>query len=99
MIIFKKSNFRNIYNCSVLAIRHRNELVRQNISEIYLRAGDLLIIYGTEDEIAELVNQKLLIVLSEYKEKKVDYKKALPALLIAIGVVSAAAFELTSILL
>ncbi len=95
----KKSNFRNIYNCSVLAIRHRNELVRQNISEIYLRAGDLLIIYGTEDEIAELVNQKLLIVLSEYKEKKVDYKKALPALLIAIGVVSAAAFELTSILM
>ena len=95
----KKASFRNMYNCSVLAIRHRNELVQENISEINLREGDLLMIYATEDEISELVNQKVVIVLSEHQEKKVNYRKAIPALIIAVGVVSAAAFGITSILI
>lgn len=95
----KRASFRNIYNCSVLAIRNRNELVQENISEINLREGDLLMIYATEDEISELVNQKVVIVLSKYKDKKMNYRKAIPALLIAIGVVSAAAFGITSILI
>lgn len=95
----KKASFRNMYNCSVLAIRHRNELVQENISEINLREGDLLMIYATEDEISELVNHKVVIVLSEHQEKKVNYRKALPALIIAVGVVSAAAFGITSILI
>lgn len=95
----KKTSFRNLYNCSVLAIRHRNELVQENISEINIREGDLLMIYASEDEISELVNQKIVIVLSEHTEKKINYRKAIPALIIAVGVVAAAAFELTSILI
>jgi di/tricarboxylate transporter len=74
-------------------------LVQENISEINLREGDLLMIYATEDEISELVNQKVVIVLSEHQEKKVNYRKAIPALIIAVGVVSAAAFGVTSILI
>ncbi len=95
----KKARFRNIYNCSVLAIRHRDDLVQENISEITLREGDLLLIYATEAEISELVIQKVVIILSEHKEKKINFRKAIPALVIAIGVVSAAAFDLTSILI
>lgn len=95
----KKASFRSIYNCSVLGIRHRNELVQNNISEIMLREGDLLMIEATDDEISKLVNQKMVIVLSEHKEKKINFRKAIPALIIAIGVVSAAAFHLTSILI
>lgn len=95
----KGVNFRNVYNCSVIAIRHRNEVVQENISEIQLREGDLLMIYASEEEIAELVNQKVIIVLSEHREKKINYRKAIPALIIAIGVISAAAFNVTSILI
>lgn len=95
----KKARFRNVYNCSVLAVRHRNETVKENISDVTLKEGDLLIIYATEDEINELVNAKLIIILSEHKEKRINYRKAIPALLIALGVVSAAAFEITSILI
>jgi len=95
----KKASFRNMYNCSVLAIRHRNELVKEDISEIDLREGDLLMIYATQDEISELVNQKVVIVLSEHQEKKINYRKAIPALIIAVGVVSVAAFGITSILI
>ncbi len=95
----KQTNFRNVYNCSVLAVRHREELVQENISELTLRAGDLLIIYATEDEIYDLVDQKVVIILSERKVKKINYRKAIPALIIAVGVVVVAAFEVTSILI
>lgn len=95
----KQANFRNVYNCSVLAVRHREELVQENISELTLRAGDLLIIYATEEEIHDLVDQKVVIILSERKVKKINYRKAIPALIIAVGVVMFAAFEVTSILI
>lgn len=95
----KQANFRNVYNCSVLAVRHREELVQENISELTLRAGDLLIIYATEEEIHDLVDQKVVIILSERKVKKINYRKAIPALIIAVGVVVVAAFEVTSILI
>lgn len=95
----KEVSFRNVYSCTVLAIRQRNEMVENNISEVTLKEGDLLMIYASEDEISELVDTKLIIVLSEHQEKKVNYKKAIPALVIAVGVVTAAALGITSILI
>ncbi len=83
----------------MLAIRHRNEIVEKDISDVTLRAGDLLIIYASDEEISELVNEKLIIVISEHLQKRINYKKALPALLIAFGVVAAAALDITSILI
>lgn len=95
----KNTRFRNLYNCSVLAIRQRNEVIKENISEVIIKEGDLLLIDGTKEEINELIRSKIVILLSELNVQKVNYKKAIPALIIAIGVVSAAAFNLTSILI
>jgi len=95
----KKVNFRNIYNCSVLAVRHRDETVKENISDVTLMDGDLLIIYASEEEINQLEKSKLIIILSAYKEMGINYKKAIPALLIAFAVVTAAALDITSILI
>jgi len=95
----KSIRFRNVYNCSVLAIRHRNDLISDNLSEVTIKAGDMLLVYGTKEELNELVRNKIVLLLSELDEQKVNYKKAIPALLIAVGVVSAAAFNLTSILI
>lgn len=95
----KGISFRNVYNCSVLAIRQRNEVIQENISEVIIKAGDMLLINGTKEEINELVKNKIVILLSELDVQKVNYKKAVPALLIAVGVVSAAAFNLTNILI
>lgn len=95
----KSTSFRNVYNCSVLAIRHRNEVVKENLSEVIIKEGDLLLINGTKEEINELIKNKIVILLSELNVQKVNYKKAIPALFIAIGVVSAAAFNLTNILI
>ncbi len=95
----KSSQFRNIYNCSVLAIRHREEVTHENISDIIIKEGDMILIYGTKVELDKLLQSKLIILLSEHAVSKIDYKKAIPALLIAVGVVSAAAFGITSILI
>jgi di/tricarboxylate transporter len=40
-----------------------------------------------------------VVTLSEYQNRNIDYRKAIPALLIITGVVAAAAFNLTSILI
>lgn len=95
----KKISFRNVYNCTVLAIRHREEIVEENISDVTLKEGDLLMIYSSDDQITTLVKAKLIIVLSEHLQKKINYKKAIPALLVAVGVVTAAALDITSILI
>jgi len=95
----KDYRFRNKYNCSVLAIRHRNETIEENLSDVTIKAGDLLLIYATKDELEELVKDGIAILISEYKKPKVDYRKAIPALIIAVGVVTAAALGITSILI
>lgn len=95
----KTSRFRNMYNCSVLAIRHRNETIKSELSDIIIREGDMLMLYAEKEDLNALLKRKTLILLSEHQTKKINYKKAIPALLIAIGVVLAAALNLTSILI
>jgi len=95
----KTLKFRNVYNASVLAIRNRDKTADANLGDIEIQAGDLLVIYATRDELSELLNQNLLISLSEHKETSINYKKAIPAILIAIGVVTCAALNITSILI
>lgn len=95
----KKLNFRSIYNCSVLAIRQRDAVIKENISDVVIKGGDMLLIRGTKEEINKLVKNKIIILLSEFDIPKINYRKAIPALIIAIGVVSAAAFDLTNILI
>lgn len=95
----RASRFRNMYNCSVLAIRHRNETKKSDLSDIIIKEGDMLVLYAEKEELNALLRRKKLILLSEHSTEKFNYKKAIPALLIAVGVVLAAALNLTSILI
>ncbi|MDB5261556.1 MAG: transport protein containing TrkA C-terminal domain [Adhaeribacter sp.] len=95
----EKLDFRNVYHASVLAIRHRDETITQHLPEVVLKEGDMLLLYAGKTNIAKLAAQKLVVTLSKYKARKVDYKKAVPALLIGIGVVAAAALNITSLLI
>lgn len=92
-------NFRRQYNCSVLAIRQRGEILYEKLPDVKLMEGDMLLILGTEADMEVLVSQNLVVTLSEHKQGKTDYKKAIPALIIAVGVVLAASLNLTSILI
>lgn len=95
----KQLRFRDVYRSSVLAIRQRNEMIMQNLSELKLKEGDMLLVYSTEKDIARLTAQHAVFMLSNYEKQQVNYKKAIPALFIAIGVIGAASLNLTSILM
>ncbi|MDX1544385.1 MAG: SLC13 family permease [Christiangramia sp.] len=95
----KQLNFRSTYYASVLAIRHRKETITEDVSNVVLKEGDMMLLFASEKAISLLTSEKLIVTLSEYQGRRVNYKKAIPALLIVIGVISAAAFNITSILI
>lgn len=92
-------NFSQKYNLSVLAIRHRNEIIIDKLARVALREGDMLLVLGKQETIDRLESQKFIVTLSEHEKKKTNYKKAIPAILIGIGVILAAALNLTGILI
>lgn len=92
-------NFRNVYSFSVIAVRHRDETIMQNLRDVILKEGDMLLVYATENELKTLTSKRLLFVLSNYEQKKVEFRKAFPAIAIAVAVVMSAALNLTSILM
>ena len=95
----REMNFRSTYYASVLAIRHRKETITEDVSRVVLREGDMMLLFASEKAISVLASEKMIVTLSEYQGRNVNYKKAIPALLIVIGVVAAAAFNITSILI
>ncbi|WP_418508782.1 SLC13 family permease [Corallibacter sp.] len=95
----KQLNFRRQYKSSVIAIRQREEVKYDKLSSINLKEGDMLLILGQKEELETLEIQNLVVKLSEYKKKKTNYKKAIPSVLIGIGVVLSATFNVTSILI
>ena len=95
----KGINFRRQYNSSVIAIRQRGEVKYDKLTHVTLKEGDMLLVLGQQEEINNLESQNLIVKLSEYVKKKTNYKKAVPAILIGIGVVLVASLNLTSILI
>lgn len=92
-------NFKKQYNASVIAIRQRGSTIFNKLAHVVLKEGDMLLILAQEEDIFNLESNKLIIRLSEYIKKRTNYKKAIPAILIGIGVVLSASLNLTSILI
>jgi di/tricarboxylate transporter len=95
----KSLRFNRSYNMSVLAIRHRSEIILDKLAKVKLKEGDMLLVLGKKEEINNIEALKLIVTLSEYEKKTTNYKKAIPAILIGIGVVLAASLNITSILI
>jgi di/tricarboxylate transporter len=95
----KSLRFNRSFNMSVLAIRQRSEIILDKLAKVKLKEGDMLLVLGKKEEIDNLEALKLIVTLSEHKKKTTNYKKAIPAILIGIGVVLAASLNITSILI
>ncbi|WP_417212938.1 SLC13 family permease [Bizionia sp.] len=95
----KSMRFNRTYNMAVLAIRQRGDVLLDKLTSIHLKEGDMLLVLGSKAELQNLENQKLVVTLSEYEKKKTNYKKAIPAVLIGVGVVLAASLNITTILI
>lgn len=95
----KTMRFNRRFNMSVIAIRKRGEIIFDKLSAVRLVEGDMLLVLGQKEDIKNLEDKKFVVTLSEYQKNKIDFKKAIPAVLIGMGVVLAASLNLTTILI
>ena len=93
----ESTDFRNTFGATVLAIRHRGELLHENISTTPLRAGDALLIEVKRDRLRQLKESPAFLIVSEVGLPEFRRKKIIPAVLIIVGVVATAATGLLPI--
>jgi di/tricarboxylate transporter len=87
----EQTKFRAAFGGTVLAIRHRGQLLRENIGTTPLLAGDALLIEMKRDHLNELKQSRAFLIVSEVGLPEFRRRKTVPALLIIAGVVAAAA--------
>ena len=96
----KELDFRaNNYGASVLAIRHRDEIVNEKPGHIKLSAGDVLLIAANQGQAENLRKNEDLLIISQTEHSQFDYTKIIPVLLISVAVIAAAATGLMPIAL
>ncbi len=94
----KDLRFRQRRNATVLAIRRGQEVLRERLGKVPLRFGDLLLVQGPKQSFLGLQTSRELLVLEQKDVENLRIDKARMAIAICIGVVAAAALNLTPIL-
>lgn len=87
----EETNFRAAFGGTVLAIRHRGQLLHENISTTPLVAGDALLVEVRRERLDQLKQSQAFLIVSEVGLPEFRRRKLVPALLIILGVVVAAA--------
>ena len=96
----KELNFRSYYDgASVLAIRHREEILHEKLTHTRLSAGDVLLIAADVPQLDKLRDNDDLLIISETERPTFSYKRIIAVLTIVAGVVGVAASGLASIVL
>ncbi|PZD78629.1 SLC13 family permease [Mesonia sp. K7] len=95
----KNLNFRTNYYASVLALRQRKETITSDVSNVKLNEGDMLLVYTSAENLHALTREKMVVTLSEYQGRKFSLKRAIPTVAILVGVILAAALNITSLLI
>ena len=94
----KDLRFRQRYNATVLAMRRGEELVRERLGKVSIRFGDLLLIQAPKESFIGLQTTRELLVLEERDLETLRPDKAWVALVIILGVILLAAFNILPIL-
>jgi di/tricarboxylate transporter len=87
----EETNFRATFGGTVLAIRHRGQLLHENISTTPLLAGDALLVEVRRERLDQLKQSRAFLLVSEVGLPEFRRGKTVPAVLIITGVVAAAA--------
>jgi di/tricarboxylate transporter len=96
----RKLRFRQAFNgAAVLAIRSRNEVVHEQLGNVRLKTGDVLLLQVTRDQLDLLRNNHNLMVLSEQEHAKLRPLLAIPTLLIVASAIVLAAMHILPIVL
>lgn len=89
--------FRHYFGATVLAIRHRGEVMHENLEVTPLQAGDVLLLRARVDQLDPLKQDSAFVIVSEVGLPQFRRRKILPALAIVTAVVAAAAIGLAPI--
>jgi di/tricarboxylate transporter len=96
----KELDFRaHNHGATVLAIRHRDEILHEKLTHVKLSAGDVLLISADRDQATKLRKNDDILIISEMERSPYDFSKIIPVLIISSGVVLAAATGLVPIVL
>jgi di/tricarboxylate transporter len=86
-----KSDFRNRFGATVLAIRHHDEIRHDRLATTPLAAGDALLIEAPKSQVARLKRRREFVVVSDVGPLDEKPRRRLTAMLIVAGVIVAAA--------
>lgn len=85
--------FRNRFGATVLALRHRQEMVLEQIADVPLQAGDVLLVQIERDRLPDLLRSPDFALVSQLQTAAIRPQRALLAALIMGGVVLVAALD------
>jgi di/tricarboxylate transporter len=94
----KDSRFQQRFDATVLAVQHHGRTMRERLAEVQLEPGDLLLVHGPAPALDALADEPGFVPLSEVPRPAGPRPRALFAILILVGVVSAAGTGMLSIL-
>ena len=90
----KDLRFRQRYNCTVLALRRGQELVRDRMGTVSLRFGDILLVQGPKQSLVGLQTSKDLLVMEQRDVENLRPERAWVAIAIGVAVVGVAALKI-----
>ena len=79
-------------HCLVLGIQRRSRMIRKKMLDIRLEAGDVLLLFGYEHDMAELRTNRDLLLLDWATKELPDIRKSQIARIIFISVIALAAW-------
>lgn len=93
----RSSDFRERLGGTVIAIRHRGELKREDLHDVRLSAGDALLVETSRERLPQFRANEAFVLVSDQPIHEFRPSRALPALVILALVVGTAALGLTPI--
>ena len=88
---------RDLFGATALAIRHRNVVIHERLEDARLSGGDALLVQVRRDRLSQLHEDRAFVLLSEVDTQAQRKDKLVPAVVIFLGVVLAAALNLVPI--
>jgi di/tricarboxylate transporter len=93
----RQVQFRNLYSGIAIAIRHSGRVVRENLANTKLRAGDALLIEVNRDQLFRFKESTDFVFINEIMYPTFRKNKIIPALFIVTGVVTTASLGILPI--
>ncbi|MCB0079037.1 MAG: SLC13 family permease [Anaerolineales bacterium] len=95
----RTSGFRRRYGAMVVGMQHHGRLIGEQLADVPMEVGDLLLLYGARDDLRALVDEPDLLITRDVNVPSVRSRKAPFTLLVIALVVFLAAFNIVNIVI